>query len=501
MLFAVACVALLVIVLIAIGLPLFSGAAARPSRGQFDRTVYSDQLREVERDLGRGVLSLDEADAARLEIQRRLLAVDAEADTPIADAPGGNGTGSASGDARGNPGANASATPSGTPSGNPRGSALLAAAAALFVVLSAGGMYWRLGAPDLADAPFAAPPEGPPRSQNTTAQAGPAVDPHADMRQAAMLLERKLQADPSNGEGWVLYARTLSMLGDWTKAANAYQRAIELGQNSANTQAGYGEMLVMAADGIVAPAAHEAFAAALAGDLGNGVARYYLALADAQAGEARKAIGAWLELAAGLPEDSSMREEIARRVVEAANSAGIPPPALPKGLAAEEPPPDLTPEQTRAAAAMSPEQRAKMIDGMIEKLAAKLRQDPNDLEGWLRLGRAFVVRGDTAKAVDAYDHAAALKPDDPGIQLQTVAALLSGQKPQDPLPPRAVAMLNEVAAVAPDAPEVLWYLGVVAARGGHAAEAREKWTKLLASLPDGDDAKMVQSALNELNGR
>ncbi len=81
------------------------------------------------------MLSLEEAGAARLEIQRRLLAVDAEADTPIADAPGGNGTGSASGDARGNPGANASATPSGTPSGNPRGSALLAAAAALFVVL------------------------------------------------------------------------------------------------------------------------------------------------------------------------------------------------------------------------------------------------------------------------------------------------------------------------------------------------------------------------------
>ncbi len=302
-------------------------------------------------------------------------------------------------------------------------------------------------------------------------------------------LEQKLQADPSNGEGWVLYARTLSLLGDWTKAANAYQHAISLGQTSSAIHAGYGEMLVMAADGIVAPAAHEAFAAALSGDAGNGVARYYLALADAQAGDARKAIGAWLELAAGLPEDSSMREEIARRVVEAANSAGIPPPALPKGLAAEEQAPGPTPEQMQAAADMPPDQRAQMVNGMIEKLAAKLREDPNDLEGWLRLGRAYLVRGESAKAVDAYDHAAALKPGDPGIKLQTVAALLSDLKAEDPLPARAVAMLNEVAAVAPDAPEVLWYLGVVAARGGHAAEARDKWTKLLASLPEGKTRK------------
>jgi cytochrome c-type biogenesis protein CcmH/NrfG len=63
-------------------------------------------------------------------------------------------------------------------------------------------------------------------------------------------------------------------------------------------------------------------------------------------------------------------------------------------------------------------------------------------------------------------------------------------------------MLNEVASVAPDAPEVLWYQGVVAVREGRAAEAREKWTKLVESLPDGsEDVKMVRAALDELKGQ
>jgi cytochrome c-type biogenesis protein CcmH len=461
MLFALVCAVLLLIVLAAVILPLLSGGGAPPARFQYDRAVYRDQLREVERDLARGVLSPEEAGAARLEIQRRLLGVDT---TP--------GRWTLSGASR---------------------SPLLAAAVALFVLLSGGALYWRLGAPGLSDAPFA---DRPPAE----AAAPPEAAPHMDIRQAAQRLEQKLLADPSNAGGWVLYARTQSMLGEWDKAGNAYKRALDLGQKGAEVYAGFGEMQVMAADGVVAPAAKDAFTAASTADPLNAVARYYLALADGQAGEERKAIDAWVELAAGLPEESPMRDAIAGRIAEAAKSAGIAAPPMPKGLAAESGP-GPTAEQMDAAADMAPDQRAQMIGGMIEKLAARMKEQPDDLDGWLRLGRAYVVQGESAKAVDAYDHAAALKPGDAGIKLQTVAALLTGLKPEDTIPPRAVALLGEVAAVAPDAPEVLWYLGVVAARDGRPAEAREKWTKLLASLPEGEDAKMVRTALGELKGK
>jgi cytochrome c-type biogenesis protein CcmH len=459
MLFVLICVALLLIVLAAISGPLLFGTSVLPSRGQYDQAVYRDQLREVERDLSRGVLTQEEAGAAQLEIQRRLIATDTAPASWTGTTPG-------------------------------RG-ILMTATVASCVLLGAGGLYWHLGAPGLPDAPFADRP-------SAREEAGPG-DQHADIKQAAKLLEQKLSAEPSNAAGWVLYARTESILGDWRKAANAYRRGIDLGQKSAAVYAGYGEMQVMAADGIVAPAAHEAFSSALAADPSNAVARFYLALADSQAGEERRAIGAWLELSAGLPADSPMREEIGRRIAAAASSAGIAAPPMPTGLTAEATPSGPTPEQMRAVAEMPPEQRAQMISGMIEQLAAKLKRQPNDLEGWLRLGRAYSVQGETAKAVDAYDHAAALKPGDPAIKLQTVAALLSGAKPGDELPPRAAAMLNEVAAVAPDAPEVLWYLGVVAVREGRVADARDKWTRLLTSLPDGgEDAKMVKAALGEL---
>lgn len=461
MLFTVACVLLLLAVLAAVSLPLISGAHVLPTRGQYDRAVYRDQLQEVDRDVARGVLSTREADSARLEIQRRLLAVDV-AGGPVPDRA-----------AR-----------------SPR----VAAAAALFVVLCAAGLYWRLGAPALPDVPFA---DRPVAQQEPGATGGEA--PHNDMRDAAARLEQKLRDDPTNASGWVLYARTESMLGNWQKSADAYKHAIDLGSKDGDVLAGYGEMQVMAADGVVSPAARDTFTAALAADASNGVARYYLALADSQAGEGHKAVAAWLELAAGLPENSQMREAIANRIAEAAKNGGFDAPPLPKGLAAEAPTNGPTAEQMQAAAAMPPAERDQMINGMIEKLAARLKAEPNDLDGWLRLGRAYLVQGKGDLAVDAFDHAAALKPDDQSIKLLTVSALLSALKPGDSLPPRAVTLLNQVAAVQPDVPEVLWYLGVVAARDGRAAEARDKWTKLLAALPpDGEDAKMVKAALAQL---
>jgi cytochrome c-type biogenesis protein CcmH len=283
---------------------------------------------------------------------------------------------------------------------------------------------------------------------------------------------------------------------------DAYQRAIELGEKGAVVYAGYGEMLVMAADGIVTPAAHDAFVTAVAVDPKNDVARYYLALFDGQAGQSRKAIDAWLALAADLTEGSAMREEIEHRVAEAARSGGIEAPPLPKGLAEDAlppPRPNPTPEQTAAAEQMPQAQRERLAAGMITQLAAKLQSDPNDLDGWLRLGNAYAVQGDNDKAADAYDHAARLKPGDAGIKLQAATALLSRLKKDDPLPPRAVVLLHEAAVAVPDAPEVLWYLGVVAAREGRPAEARQNWTRLLPLLPaGGEDYKMVQAAMAEL---
>ena len=151
---------------------------------------------------------------------------------------------------------------------------------------------------------------------------------------------------------------------------------------------------------------------------------------------------------------------------------------------------------------MFDEQRQAMISGMVAKLAAEQQANPANVDGWLRLGQAYAVLHQPDKAADAYDRATKLRPDDVSIPLQEVRALLSDQAPTDHLPSRVVALLKHLEATDPDEPLVLWYLGVAAAQDAHSDEARGYWDRLSAKLPPGgDDAKLVQSALDALPKR
>ncbi len=436
-------------------LPLLRGTEAVADRGQFDRAVYRDQLREVERDATRGVLSPAEAESARLEIQRRLLRVTMDALGQTAHA-----------------------------NRDPK----LAIGICMLLVCGSAGLYFQLGSPALPDVPFAS------RSNS----AGVADADRIDIRTAAARLAERLKSDPNNAQGWLLYARAESLLSNWQKAGEAYRRAIDLGTTAPDVLASYGETQVLAAGGIVPPAAHDVFTKALAADPKNDVARYYTALADKQAGNVRKAIDGWLALAGDLPDDAPMRQVIARNVADAARAAEIAAPPLPKAAPSARGP---TEEQAAAAEKLPQAQRNEMIRGMVAQLAARLQSQPDDLEGWLQLGRSYSVLRENAKAVDAFEHAARLRPEDVEIKLLTFGAMMAGLPPSDPLPPRALMLLRQVEAERPDQPQVLWYLGLEALRAGHVDDAKRNWTRLLGKLPaDSADAALVKKALDTLDG-
>jgi cytochrome c-type biogenesis protein CcmH len=261
-------------------------------------------------------------------------------------------------------------------------------------------------------------------------------------------------------------------------------------------------MLVLAANGIVTPAAHDAFEKSLARDPREGVARFYLAVADAQAGKADVAITAWQKLASEVPENAPMRTELQRRIAAAAASAGIaaPPLAAPAAAApatAAAPGPDAA--QMSEAANMPPEQRQAMIRGMVERLATRLQTAPDDLDGWQRLGRAYGVLGERDKAADAYEHAATLDPKNVRIPLDEIDALLSDQAMEQPISDRVMALLHKAEALSPDEPEVLWYLGLAAAQTRKPDDAARYWNRLLAALPaDAPERKTVSDALAAL---
>lgn len=437
--------------------PLLRGGRPVASRGSFDQAVYRDQLRELDRDIARGVITGADADAARLEIQRRLLATDKLPNTP----------------------ARLSASP--------------VMAVVVFVVIAAGavGTYLTLGAPEVPDVAFAD------RGGETSGD-----HPGNSLDQEIKALAAKLKQNPSDGPSWVFYGRSLAALGQFDKSEAAYSHAIALGQNDPDVLADHAEVMVLQAGGTVTPAAEAALRQVLAADPNNGLAHYYLSVAAMQAGEPQKAIAGFQALLAEQPPDSPLRAQLGMKIAEAAHSAGIPVPELAKGTPpaqaqAQAPGPDAN--AVANAANMPDAQREAMIRGMVAQLAAKQAADPQNLDGWLRLGRAYSVLHEPDKAADAYDAAAKLKPDDISIPLQEVRALLADHPPTAKLPSRVVALLKRVETSDPDQPMVLWYLGMAAVQDSHSEEARRYWSRLLTKIPPGtEDAKMIQSAIDAL---
>jgi cytochrome c-type biogenesis protein CcmH len=454
MLLAVALAVLTVAVLATVVLPLMKGARPAPERGQFDRAVYRDQLQELERDVARGLIAPGEAATARLEIERRLLATDAPAET----AP-----------ARG------------------AGSPVLAIALTLIVPAAASLLYLALGAPGVPDQPYAQRAA----ERSRIAATGPDA-----MAKAIVTLKQRLNANPDSAADWLLLARSEAALAHWPESTQAFQQAMRLTKDSPDVAADYGETLVMAAQGIVTPQARAMLGKALAGDPGSKAARYYLALGEAQAGNAAAAIAGWQALAGDEPAESAVRAELKKRIEDAARTAGIPVPALA--------PPAAGPSQAQIAdaATMTPGERQQMIRGMVDGLAAKLAADPGDVEGWMKLGRAYGVLGERDKAVDAYERAERLQPDDARILLAEAELLVPRGLPQTPLPERMVTLLRHVDALDARQPAALWYLGLASVQQRDFAAARGYWRRLLEVLPaDADQHQAVAAALDALKDK
>lgn len=454
-----------IVALLPIVAPLLRGHRPIAGRASYDQAVYRDQLNELDRDIARGLITSTEADTARLEIQRRLLVADGLIDRP----------------------ASTSRSP------------IMAAIVVVIALGGAVGSYLWIGAPTMKDVPYAARQQPQqPQQQAQQEQQPPGTHDVSDpdqMRKAAEALAAKLQANPNDASNWVLYARTLTMLEEWPEAADAYGKAIALGANQAPVLAGHAEALIVAADGTVTPTAATELRSVLKADPQSPLARFYLAVADLQAGEPQKAIDGIQSLAADMPKDSPVRERLTAVLAGAAKSAGISAPPLAAGR-------EPTAEERADAedASMTDEQRQAKIRSMVEKLANDLKTDSNNADGWMQLGRSYGVLNEMDKATAAYDKAAALKPGDPSVRLEELETLAGDLRSDQKVPPVVIDLVHDLLKTAPDEPVVLWFGGMVAIQEGHRDDARQLWQKLMGQMqPGGDDFKMVQTALGALD--
>ncbi len=417
-------------------------------RGEaFDLAVYRDQLAEVERDRKRGLLGEREAAAAKLEIERRILAAANRSEV------------------------NAAATPG---AGRAVGPTLVAA-----VPLAAIGLYLVLGAPGLPSAPFARQPQPDP--------APAAIEADAELETVVAQLAKRMAANPADPNGWLLLARSYGTLGRYRDSAEAYAQAIAQGATGAEVHSAHGEALAAAAGGQVTGQALEAFQTALAADPAEPRARFYTGLARAQAGRPEEALAAWVKLEAEAPSDAPWRPALTAQIEQTAAALGLDPATLPGRAAppAASDAPGPTAEDMQAAQDMSPAERDAFIRSMIERLAARLRTTPGDLEGWIRLARARRVLGEPDAARDAWERAAALASDRIEIQLDYAQAILDAQKPGEALPPAFGETVARIRALEPQNRLGLFFAGVAELEAGRREAALALWQELLAQFPEG----------------
>jgi cytochrome c-type biogenesis protein CcmH len=252
--------------------------------------------------------------------------------------------------------------------------------------------------------------------------------PH-DLDTAVTQLEARLAKDPNDADGWRLLERSYTVLGQTDKAADAARHAAALGAKSgdAASSSEAAEELVTAAGGTVTPEARRLFEAALAADPGDPRARFFVGLAQAQAGQGDDALTRWLALEADSPPDAPWRDGLHANIERLATEMGLSGDALaqrrakfataspaPAAAPAEATPvagaPGPTASDVAAAAGMAPEDRSAMIKSMVQRLADRLEHEPGDVDGWLRLGRAYDVLGDKENSLDAYRRASQADP-------------------------------------------------------------------------------------------
>jgi cytochrome c-type biogenesis protein CcmH len=305
------------------------GRGTRPQREGNEATVYKDQLTEIGRDVSAGLIGAPEAEAARVEISRRLLAAaDAERAQPS--------------------------------SVNTTLRRAVAVIAFVGLPLIAVALYLPLGSPRLPDFPLSQRAQAPGASQpfeNLVAQ-----------------VEAHLEKNPTDGRGWNVLAPVLARLGRFDDAVRAFRNSITYNGDSASRRADLGEAIAE-------------FERAIALNADDPKASYFLGLAAEQDGRPGEAASIWRGMLAKAPSTAPWRPLV---LAALARVGGGGPTA-----------PVLSDDTIAAAKDMTETDRGAMIRGMVDRLASRLKQNGDDVEGWLRLIRAYMVMGDRDKAKGA----------------------------------------------------------------------------------------------------
>lgn len=311
-------------------------ARQRPRVSGSDVAVYRDQLEEVERDRVAGLMAPPEAEAARVEVARRLIAAADAGEAPF--------------------------------DLSLRRRRAVAVIALLVLPLVALSFYLTLGSPQLPGSPLSARVAVPLQERS--------------IESMVAQVEAHLDKNPEDGRGWEILAPVYLRAGRLDDAVKAQQNALRILGATPSREADLGEALTAAANGIVTADAKAAFERAAA-DPGEEKAQYFLGLAAEQDGKTSEAMSIWRKQLDRAAPDAPWRPLIEQSL------ARLDPKAVTSG-------PTL--DDIASAESLSASQKSEMVAGMVARLAARLKENASDFDGWLRLARAYIVLGERDKA-------------------------------------------------------------------------------------------------------
>lgn len=336
--------------------PLWRAEARPLAPAEADLAVYRDQLSEIDADRERGLIAESEAAGAKTEVARRILE------------------------------RAQSARAHGEDAAPPTASRLnwIARGVAALVPVATVAVYLWVGSPAAPDLPLEA-------RRNTPAE-------NATVAELIGKVEARLAAKPDDGQGWAVIAPVYMRMNRFGDAANAFARANALLGESVAFTMGFAEATVLDNDGTVTEPARTAFRRVLELEPNRIEAAFALSLAKEQDGDIAGALTDYRAMLANAPADAAWRGALEQRIKGLDDKlAGRAPPAP------EAPPAKAAPQGAPTpadVAAMPPEQQAKAIEGMVQRLADRLKDNGKDLPGWLQLIRAYSVLGRSGE-VDA----------------------------------------------------------------------------------------------------
>ena len=470
--------------------PILKEKTQSEDPASFNLQVYADQLDELERDLQQGRIAKQDKESARLEIQRRILSTNSN----IKENNNQNHK---------------------NPSQFSR--MILAVLLAFLIPSFALGTYISMGKPGLPGQPFNNRVSQTPKPTAIATNEGQ----HGEINDMINNLRAKLDKNPNDIKSWELLGKTYLMQKKYSEAASTLERALQITPNNIGMRAAFGEALTLAANGRVTQKSESEFKAVERHTPEDPRAQYYLGLAQYQRNNLTEALRRWIALEIDTPADAPWRKMLERRIQKAETESGIDISALRLGEVTKRPIQNKTvpqnkgrstpvskpipgPSQRQIAAAqnMTAEDRQSMIQSMVQRLADKLKDDPNDVDGWLRLARSYSVLKQSKKAVNAYSQAAKIAPNRIDIQLNFARALFPAGTPETYIPSRLKPVIENILKLEPNHPEAIFYRGMIAKAEGNYLLADDLWTRLLETMgPNAPARKSIETQINLLKTR